>query len=167
MLLERPFLTQDKISTVLFITSLVRSILEYCPVVWNPFTGNWINKLESIQNRFLKFLAPKLRLPINNISSFAKQCGLDPLSKRRLYNDVNYIYKLINNQIDCPDLLTRIKFMVPTFNSRNHSLFHIECRRQNYSYYSPLNRMCMFCNKFTNFNFFHDSPGLLYSLSTM
>lgn len=102
--------------------SLVCSILEYCSVVWNPFTNIWVNKLESIQNRFLKLLAPKLRLPINNISNVAKQCGLDPLTKRRLFNDVNYIYKLINNQIDCPDLLTKIKFKVPTYNSRNYLL---------------------------------------------
>lgn len=147
--------------------SLVRSILEYCSVVWNPFTDNWVNKLESIQNRSLKFVAPKLRLPIDNFSNVAKQCGLNSLSNRRLFNDVNYIYKLINNKIDCPDPLTKIKLKVPTFNSRNHSLFHIDCNRQNYSYYSPLNRMCMFCNKFTNLDFFHDPPGLRYSLSTM
>lgn len=65
--------------------SLVRFIIEYCSVVLNPFSGIWVSKLETIKNRLLKFLAPKLGLPINNFYSVAKQCGLDPLFKRRLF----------------------------------------------------------------------------------
>jgi hypothetical protein len=140
--------------------SLVRSILEYCSVVWNPFSGNWVNKFETIQNRLLKLLASKLGLPINDLCSVAKQCGLDPL-----FNYVNFIYKLINSHIDCPELLTKIKFKVSTFNSCNHLLFHVNCHHQNYSYYSPLNRMCMYCNNSSNSIIFNDTPCLLYSLS--
>lgn len=75
--------------------SLARSIMEYCSVVWNQFTCIWINKLKSFQNRFLKFLAPKLRLPINDLYNVSTLCDLDPLFERQLFNDVNYIYKLI------------------------------------------------------------------------
>lgn len=32
--------------------SLVRTILEYCSVVWNPVTDLWTNELESVQNQF-------------------------------------------------------------------------------------------------------------------
>ena len=39
-----------------FFCSLVRSNLEYCSVVWSPFTKRNIDKLERIQRRATKFI---------------------------------------------------------------------------------------------------------------
>lgn len=65
--------------------------------------------------KIFRILAPKLRLPINDISNVSKQYDLDKLFKLRFYDDVNYVYKLMNNEIDCSDLLTKIKFEVHSF----------------------------------------------------
>jgi len=105
----------------------------------------------------LRFLAPKLGLSTSDIFIVADYCGIQQLSSRRLFNDVSYVYKLINNHVDCPEPLSKISFKVPTFNSRNNSLFHIDFHCQNYSYYGPLNRMLMSTNKFVNSDFFNDS----------
>lgn len=56
--------------------SLVRSIMEYCSAVWNQFTC-------------ITFLAPKLRLPINDLYNISTQCSLFH------YLNANYLMMLI------------------------------------------------------------------------
>jgi len=135
--------------------SLVRSILEYCSVVWNHLdTGIWVNKLESVQNRFLKFLATKLKLSYYNdlykfITLLNSVVLIHYLKADYWIMLIIYTFKLIIYQINCPDLLTKIKFKSPTFIFRNNLLFHIDFHRQNYSYYSPWNRKWILCSVIT------------------
>jgi hypothetical protein len=35
--------------------SLVRSIFEYCSIIWSPYNIGLINTMEKIQNKFLRF----------------------------------------------------------------------------------------------------------------
>jgi N-formylglutamate amidohydrolase len=37
--------------------SLVRSILEYCPVIWNPYQKVLSEAIERVQRRFLRLIA--------------------------------------------------------------------------------------------------------------
>lgn len=60
---------------------------------WIPVTDFWGKKLETIQYRLPKCLAPSVGLPTNEFFTVVKCSGL----KRRLFNDASYIYKLINN----------------------------------------------------------------------
>lgn len=46
--------------------ALVRSILEYGSTIWNPYSKTDIDIIERVQNRFLKFVAFKLNLSIDN-----------------------------------------------------------------------------------------------------
>ena len=57
--------------------SLVRSNLEYCSVVWSPYTKRNIDKLERVQRRTTKFML-----------------NLMSLEKRRLLTDMTFLYNM-------------------------------------------------------------------------
>lgn len=47
--------------------SLVRSHLEYCCIIWSPFFQIYIAKIESVQRKFLRYIAFKLSIPTTDI----------------------------------------------------------------------------------------------------
>lgn len=51
------------------------------------------------------------------------ELDLEPLASRRLFDDIAFVYKLINGKLSCSELLSEIKFKIPTFNSRNNHPF--------------------------------------------
>ena len=76
--------------------SLVRSNLEYCSVVWSPYTKRNTDKLERVQRRATKFILRSddpydIRL---------KKLNLMSLEKRRSLTDVTFLYKVLNGNID-------------------------------------------------------------------
>jgi len=76
--------------------SLVRSNLEYCSVVWSPYTKRNIDKLERVQRRATKFILKSddpydIRL---------KKLNLMSLEKRRSLTDVTFPYKVLNGDIN-------------------------------------------------------------------
>ena len=76
--------------------SLVRSNLEYCSVVWSPYTKRNTDKLERVQRRATKFILKSddpydIRL---------KKLNLMSLEKRRSLIDVTFLYKVLNGNID-------------------------------------------------------------------
>ena len=76
--------------------SLVRSNLEYCSVVWSPYTKRNTDKLERVQRR-----ATKLVLESDDPYDIRLQeLNLMSLEMRRSLADVTFIYKVLNGNID-------------------------------------------------------------------
>ena len=76
--------------------SIVRSNLEYCSVVWSPFTKRNIDKLERIQRRATKFILKSndqyyIRL---------RELKLLTLEQRRFLFDVTFLFKALNGYMD-------------------------------------------------------------------
>ena len=72
--------------------SLVRSNLEYCSVVWSPYTKRNTDKLERVQRR-----ATKLILKSDDpYDIHLKKLNLMSLEKRRSLADVTFLYKVLN-----------------------------------------------------------------------
>ncbi|XP_050534985.1 uncharacterized protein LOC126902005 [Daktulosphaira vitifoliae] len=142
--------------------SLVRSGLEYGSIIWSPFVASEIKKIESVQNRFLTCLSYKLNKNRINYENFRDSLKMDSLLFRRQYLDIKWIYNLLNNKIDCPEILDKLPFNVPQLSLRNHSMFYIPTLAQNYSRNSPVNRMLYLCNSLNNFDFNHDSSAILW-----
>jgi len=53
------------------------------------------------------------------------QILLTSLKTRRLDDDVMFVYKLLNGDIDCPEILQKIGLKVPSFNSRHNPPYAI------------------------------------------
>ena len=130
-------------------SAYVRSILEYASVVWCPLQLNQINQLERIQRRFTKF-AFKMKFDVypvrghcyNDLLSVA---GLDSLQLRRTKCSITFLFKLCNNLIDCPQLMSCVDLYVPARSLRKHLTFQIRTTRTNALHKYPLGQM------FTNF----------------
>ena len=76
--------------------SLVRSNLEYCSVVWSPFTKRNIDKLERIQRRATKFI-----LKSNDQYDIRlRELNLLTLEQRRFLFDVTFLFKALNGYMD-------------------------------------------------------------------
>ena len=76
--------------------SLVRSNLEYCSVVWSPYTKRNTDKLERVQRR-----ATKLILKSDDPYDIRlKKLNLMSREKRRSLADVTFLYKVLNGNID-------------------------------------------------------------------
>jgi hypothetical protein len=80
------------------------------------------------------------------------------LESRRLFIDVTFIHKLLNNKIICHELLEQIYFKIPVYNARHQELFYTIQGKNNFMKYSPLNRMLISCNDIFNFDFFMTAP---------
>lgn len=69
---------------------------------------------------------------------------------RRQCFDVNCVYKLLNNIINCPDILNLIPIDVSKVTLRSYPMFYISIYAQNYSSNSPLNSILNLCNEINN-----------------
>ena len=79
-----------------FYCALVRSNLEYCFLIWSPYTKKSIEKLEKVQRRATKFILKSE----DCYASCLKKLNLLSLEKRRLLADVTFLYKALHEIID-------------------------------------------------------------------
>lgn len=127
--------------------SLVRSVLEYCSVVWNPVYKVHSDRLERVQKTFLYHLTymDNLCKSLRSYKSRLDHYQIMPLEKRRNAADIIMLYKLISGIVDCPDMLNRIIFRVPRPGSRmlsSRRTFALPTCRTNMLKHSSLYRMC-------------------------
>jgi hypothetical protein len=102
--------------------------------------------LERVQRRFLKSL-------------YFKQCGVypaqgfshshllelfnvDSLGVRRNQAFMRFLFKLLHNDIDAPQLLSEINFLVPRTTARVGNTFYCTASRTNIMLRSPVQGMC-------------------------
>jgi hypothetical protein len=122
----------------------VRSQLEYCSVIWSPWQSTYVDRIERVQYKFIKYMCFKSSVfySSSNYESLCTLFNLPPLYKRRLFLDVNFLYKVVNSHYDCSVLLTKVCFSVPARRLRSMSLFRPDRSRINIRKYSPVLR-CM------------------------
>jgi len=106
-------MSRDLSSLVRAFTVYVRSILEYCSVVWNPFLLKDITALEKVQRRFTKRLRGMSKLTYHQR---LVKVGLESLELRRIRaGDFVFAYKII---FGLADVNTEDIFTVCASNSR-------------------------------------------------
>ena len=76
--------------------SLVRSNLEYCSVVWSPYTKRNTDKLERVQRRVTKFILKS----DDPCDIHLKKLNLMALEKWRSLTDMTFLYKILNGNTD-------------------------------------------------------------------
>lgn len=126
--------------------SFVRSKLEYGSLIWYTIYNTYIQNIESVQRKFVKyiFLKDTGAYPERGTdqSLLLRRFSMISLSCRRFYLSLIFLYNLINYMIDCPELLEKINFRIPRTVSRTSDIFYINNVRTNVCYRSPLNIMC-------------------------
>ena len=92
----KDFKNQNTLKTLF--TSLVRSKLEYNPVVWSPYLNTQIQCIENVQNCFLRFKSYKcniIRVLHLSYQSLLNIFNIQSLSSRRKINDLIFLFKLL------------------------------------------------------------------------
>lgn len=104
------------LSIKLLYYALVRPILEYGAVIWNPHSASHSLMLERVQRTFLRYASYKLGIiyPAYNYEPVATQLGLVSLPERRRTAGITstFLVSLLQGNIDCPFLLSLISFRV-------------------------------------------------------
>jgi len=121
--------------------AFVLPLLEFSYIVWSPYQGFLKTALQRVQNKFLRAVGVRLgytyrEVPLSTISGIL---GILPLEDRRELQDMLFIHKLINAQIDCPDLLGQIDFRTTRL-TRSRELFMRKHYGTNYLCQSPMPR---------------------------
>lgn len=136
----------------------------YSTIVWSTYTACNIKKVESIQHCLFKMVSLSLKNNIIKQENLLNSLNMHTLLCRRKCLDVYWIYNLLNNKIDCSEMLLLLPINVLQVSLRSYPLFYLTIYTQNLSRNSPVNRMLNLCNLISNFDFFHDSLTLLKSI---
>ena len=130
--------------------SLVRSILETTAVVWSPFHNVWINRIERIQSKFVRYALRFLpwQTP-NNLPPYESRCrllGMDTLQTRRCILKTVFIGKVLMGEIDAPWILAQIHINVIPRPLRQRSFLRLPQHRTDYAQHEPMRSMCSIFN---------------------
>lgn len=124
--------------------SFVYSKLNYAAVVWSPQYSHYIDRLEAVQNRFLRFICFRTNGVVHyntSISDLKTQFNFISLESRRKQMDVIFLYKILNGLADSPYILSKIYFYIPPCNLRYFNLFFETFARTNARKNSPILRI--------------------------
>lgn len=155
-------------SNIVLFNALVRSVLEFGSVIWNPRYVVHSDRIESIQRSFtrhLAFLAPGIssRCSYYDRLLFFKMC---PLKRRRQMIDMLLLQNVVKGSSSYQGLLERIGINVPRVNTRRKlsTVFSIPRYRTNLGLNSPIARLMSTYNgiwKNLDLDIFHDHPAQL------
>lgn len=128
--------------------SLVKSLLNYASPVWSPAYQVHIDRVEAIQNKFLRYCGYMLRIPRDDwtYEEMRSYINIRSLENDRQFYDLCTFFKLISGDLYCPDILCHINFRVPDRFTRNTDLFAVPFHHTNYMYNSPLSRFSRLAN---------------------
>lgn len=129
--------------------SIVRSLLEYASVLWDPSTSVDSSLIERVQRRFLNSAAFILNInhPPHDYQPVMHKLGLVSLADRRVEANLLFLHKLIVGRIDAPSLLSQVSFKVPSRPTRSSATFAITTHNTNYGRNQPIVRMMRLGNE--------------------
>jgi hypothetical protein len=137
----RTFTRHDALRTLY--CSLVRPHIEYCSVVWSPYQQYLKDMLNHIQSRFVRLVGVRMGFPYREVpvELLSQYLELPTLEARRNMQDVVFLFKLLNNFIDSPELLSLINFRASSSRTRSRDLFGHLHHGTNYEQYTAMNRI--------------------------
>lgn len=117
----------------------VKSILEYCSTVWNPYYHNRTDAIERVQRRFTRMLYRKFHYPYEAYNARLLRLEIISLENRRLLNGEITLYKInkgifrMQTERDFQSNITRV--------TRNTAIFYLPSVSTNVEFYSPMLRI--------------------------
>lgn len=143
--------------------SLLYPILTHGSVIWNPYLSYQSDILEKLNHKYLRYVAYKIGNPMrfndHNYKVISNKMCIPSLESARNRIDLIFAFNIININIDCPYLLSKFNFHVPSRNFRNNNLiFYIKVARNDITNHSPVYRLSKLCNVNSDwFDIFHSS----------
>jgi hypothetical protein len=122
---------------------LVRPILEYGSVLWDPNSVSASLQLEKVQRKFLRFVSyvQNIDCPLHNYAPVLSHLNLSSLADRRHAANLLFLQNLLNGKIDSSSLLIQLNFKAPSRLMRHSVPFHIPTTQTNYSVNQPFRCM--------------------------
>ena len=128
----------------------VRSILEYCSIIWSPFSIIHEERLESVQKQFLLFALRKLgwtTFPLPSYEARCKLINIQSLKERREFAMVSFVNDVVSQRIDSTTILAKLNFYIPSRKLRHRHIFLTNHCHTNYAKFGPLNQMMVIYNQ--------------------
>ena len=120
---------------VLCYKTLLRPVIEYASIIWDPHTNANINILEMIQRRYARFVFHDYRRS-SSVAALLDQLHWASLQERRAQAKVEMMFRIVNGLVDIPT-----SFLTPTLMMRGHSqrniLFHLLELSSTSTHFSP------------------------------
>jgi hypothetical protein len=134
--------------------SLVRPILEYGSVLWDPSTASACSMIERVQRKFFRQAAYKLKIVCSphDYTPIQRLISLESLADCRHSANLSFLSNLLSSKIDNPESLSRISFNVPSRRTRSSIPFHIPFSSSNYYLNSPIIRLLRIANTDPSFS---------------
>lgn len=84
---------------------LIRPIIEYGSIIWDPYTSSDSSLLERVQRKFLNFASFGLNIhqEPHDYSLVLLHLQLSSLPDRRVLANINFLIKLTNGTINAPE----------------------------------------------------------------
>ena len=80
--------------------AMVRSILEYGSIVWDPYLQRDVQRIEKVQRRAARFIVSDYKTQSQGfMTQTLKELGLPPLQQRRIYNRLAFFHKVANGLV--------------------------------------------------------------------
>lgn len=96
--------------------SLLRSHLEFGSAIWNPSIKNLKQIIETIQNKFIKYIYYKKhnKSPgFVHYEPFRREFDIPKLEHRRIQRSLIFLYKILNGDLDSAYLLSQVSLYIP------------------------------------------------------
>jgi hypothetical protein len=153
---------RHKSALITLYNSLVRFHFDYALLIWHSYSVTQKQHLNKIQNNFIKFLWIWIcfhiyRAPRSPYDITINFFNILTLEKRFMQLKLKFLYKILNNLVDCPELLQNINFKINSINCQIMSLFYIKHTRTNYMLNSPSNVLMSTGNSMKDLDFFNKS----------
>jgi len=87
--------------------------------VWDCDTFRGINQIEHVEQKFLNFVAYKLKIDHPPHNYILVMLGLNMLADRRFEANLYFLSHIIDGIIDLTELLKQFNLKVPTFHARH------------------------------------------------
>lgn len=157
---------KNPLSHSVLYNALVRSRLEYCSEIWGNLGLTDTNSIENVQKSFLRLLTFRKNGRSLPYDEARKVYNLTPLKSRRILKEICFIFKLLNNIIDCSYLLQRVNINIPRSVSRSPSFFYLTAENVAQTLV-PLYRFMYTSNEYSDLDFSDSYQSFLRQLQEL
>ena len=117
--------------------ALVRSTLEYCSPIWDPYLKKDITAVEKVQRRAARFVKHKYRWDAGSVSDMISDLGWASLEDRRKMARMTLVYKIVNGLVAVPvdTSLTPADSRTRAAHSKKFKLIATKTQQYKHSFY--------------------------------